>query len=64
MEKGHRGSEDYGWYTKETKGTIFWIGNGENYAAIHSFDYDFPDELIVIGSDIFEQIARNFLNER
>ena len=57
MEKGHRGSEDYGWYTKETKGTIFWIGNGKDYPALHTFEYDFPDENIEIAVEMFKGLA-------
>lgn len=57
MEKGHRGSEDYGWYTKETKGTIFWIGNGVNYPPLHTFEYDFPDENIEVAVEMFKGLA-------
>ena len=57
MEKGHRGSEDYGWYTKETKGTIFWIGNGKDHPALHTFEYDFPDENIEIAVEMFKGLA-------
>ncbi len=57
MEKGHRGSEDYGWYTKETKGTIFWIGNGETYPAVHTYEFDFPDENIEVAVEMFKGLA-------
>lgn len=56
--------EDFGLFTENFKGAMFGLGSGINQPALHNPDYDFPDELIVIGSDIFEQIARNFLNER
>ena len=57
MEKGFRGSEDYGWYTKETKGTIFWVGNGKEYPAVHTYEYDFPDENIEIAVEMFKGLA-------
>lgn len=56
--------EDFGLFTENFKGAMFGLGSGINQPALHNPDYDFPDELIVIGSDVFEQIARNFLNER
>mgnify|MGYP006075397237 FL=1 len=37
------------------------LGPGEDYAALHNPDYDFPDDLIPIGSAIFERIARDLL---
>ena len=37
------------------------IDPGENHAALHNPDYDFPDDLIPIGAAIFEQIARDLL---
>ena len=57
MEKGFRGSEDYGWYTKETKGTIFWVGNGKEHPAVHTYEYDFPDENIEVAVEMFKGLA-------
>jgi hypothetical protein len=37
------------------------LGPGEDYAALHNPDYDFPDDLIPIGCAIFERIARDLL---
>jgi hypothetical protein len=34
---------------------------GEDHAALHNPDYDFPDDLIPIGVGIFERIARDLL---
>ena len=49
--------EDFGLFTDAYKGAMFGIGSGENYPALHTVDYDFPDELIEIGSDVFLAIA-------
>ncbi|MDW7668147.1 MAG: amidohydrolase [Bacillota bacterium] len=57
IEEASRGSEDYGYYTKETKGSIFYIGNGEDYPNIHSYEYDFRDELIEIGVKMFKGLS-------
>ena len=41
-----RSSEDFGYYTKLTKGALFYVGSGEKHASLHTQDYDFPDEII------------------
>ncbi len=52
-----RGSEDYGHYLKATKGTIFYIGNGEDYPQIHTYAYDFCDDNIEIAVEMFKMLA-------
>jgi len=37
------------------------LGAGEDYASLHNPDYDFFDDLIPIGSAIFERIAQDLL---
>ncbi len=54
--------EDFGLFTDAYKGAMFGIGSGENCPALHTVDYDFPDELIEIGSDVFLAIAQNWEN--
>lgn len=54
MENPIRSSEDFGYYTQETKGAMVWIGAGENYAALHSENFDFNDDLIAPVVDFFE----------
>ena len=46
MDAPIRSSEDFGYYTKNTKGAMVWIGAGENHPALHSEDFDFNDRLI------------------
>ena len=57
MERGFRGSEDYGHYLKETKGAICFIGNGENHPQVHTYEYDFPDEIIETAVELFKGLA-------
>lgn len=45
--------EDFGLFTSRFKGCMFGIGSGENCPALHNPDYDFPDELILSGSNMF-----------
>lgn len=56
-----RASEDFGVFGWGAKAAMLCLGPGENYAALHNPDYDFPDDLIPIGSAIFERITRDLL---
>ena len=58
MEVGFRASEDFGHYLKQTKGSICYIGNGEDYPAIHTNRYDFPDEIIETAVELFKGLAK------
>lgn len=40
------------------------LGLGEKYPALHNPNYDFLDDLIPIGSAIFERIARDLLGTK
>jgi len=53
MSQGMRGSEDFGYFLKETKGALFYVGNGINYPPLHTKEYDFNDEIIETVLDIF-----------
>ena len=57
MTEAMRGSEDFGHYLKRTKGAICFIGNGEDYPAVHTADYDFRDELIEVAVQLFLGLA-------
>lgn len=54
MKQSFRGSEDFGHYTKLTKGAMCYIGNGMDYVPLHTYEYDFPDELIETGVELFK----------
>lgn len=56
MENPIRSSEDFGWYTKKTKGAMIWLGAGESWPPIHSEDFDFNDGLLEIINNIFRNI--------
>lgn len=53
-----RSSEDFGRYTKLTRGALFYIGSGAEHAPLHTADYDFPDELIETACMMFRELAR------
>lgn len=48
-----RGSEDFGWFTRRTKGGMFWLGAGEDRAPIHTSEFDFNDGIIPAVSDMY-----------
>ncbi|MEW9673320.1 M20 family metallopeptidase [Ammoniphilus sp. 3BR4] len=57
MTEAFRGSEDFGHYLKQTKGGICYIGNGEDYPHVHTFEYDFRDEIIETAVELFKGLA-------
>lgn len=57
-----RASEDFGLFGHGASSAMFFLGAGERHPALHNPDYDFPDDLIPIGSKIFMRTARNLLS--
>jgi len=51
-----RWSEDFGKYTAKYKGAMFGIGAGKDHAALHTKEYDFPDEIIEPAVKMFSGI--------
>jgi len=56
--------EDFGWYTERYKTAIFGLGAGLNTPALHNADYDFPDEIISTGADMFKSIIKHILTSK
>ena len=54
--------EDFGIFTQHFKGAMFGIGSGKNTPSLHNPDYDFPDELIPTGTQLFHQIIKEVTN--
>ncbi|SLN43798.1 putative hydrolase YxeP [Roseovarius litorisediminis] len=59
-----RASEDFGVFGWGAKAAMLCLGSGEGHAALHNPDYDFPDDLIPVGTAIFERIARDLLGRK
>lgn len=53
--------EDFGWYSKTYKTTMFGLGAGLDTSALHNADYDFPDEIIETGVKMFTSIISGIL---
>ncbi len=54
-------SEDFGNFTAQYKGVLFGLGSGKDQPALHHPDYDFPDDLLVTGTNMFAEIIRELL---
>jgi len=57
-EVGMRAGEDFGLFTERFPCCLVLLGAGEAHLPIHNAGYDFPDELISTGVELFEQIVR------
>jgi len=58
IETPFKWAEDFGYYTEKYKTAFFGLGSGENQSALHNPDFDFPDEIIETGVNMFYQIYK------
>jgi amidohydrolase len=56
LEEPFKWTEDFGHFTSRFKGALTGLGAGLHHPALHNPDYDFPDELITTGVNLFIQI--------
>lgn len=56
LDKPMKWSEDFGFYSQIAKTGFFGIGAGLSQANLHDPNYDFPDELIETGMNMFYKI--------
>lgn len=56
LEAPFRWCEDFGYYLKETEGSIFGLGNGIDSDGLHTDHYEFNDEIIARAWEIFEAL--------
>ena len=55
--------EDFGYFTQRFPGAFFGLGAGEECPALHNPDYDFPDDLVKNGVQLFGGIITSLLTE-
>jgi len=58
IEKPFKWSEDFGYYSKDYKTCLFGLGAGKSQAPLHNPDYDFPDDIIETGINLFYRIYK------
>jgi len=56
LDKPFRWTEDFGHFTSRFKGALIGLGAGIQHPALHNPNYDFPDQLITTGINLFLEI--------
>jgi amidohydrolase len=51
-----RWSEDFSYFTQKYPGCLFGLGAGTSQPELHHPDYDFPDNIIATGINLFEHL--------
>jgi len=64
LDDPFRWSEDFGYFTAAYRGAFFGLGSGTDQPQLHDDGYDYPDELINIGADIYRAIIDQHLGAR
>lgn len=62
MDEPFKWSEDFSHFTRNYEGAMFGLGAGKDQPALHNPDYDFPDEIIDPGINMFLNIC-NLINQ-
>ncbi len=57
LKEPFRASEDFGRFTKLVPGAIFYVGSGEDHPALHTPEFDFPDEILGIIAGMYKAIV-------
>jgi len=55
-------SEDFGYFTEKYKACYFGLGSGKEQAQLHNPDFDFPDDIIETGINLFYDIYKRTIN--
>lgn len=58
-----RFGEDFGWFSWQYKVAMFGLGAGKEIPALHHNDYDFPDEIIDTGMNMFQGIISELISK-
>ncbi|HEY0732410.1 MAG TPA: amidohydrolase [Chitinophagaceae bacterium] len=58
-----RFGEDFGWFSRQYRVTMFGLGAGKEIPALHHNDYDFPDEIIKTGMKMFQGVISEILSQ-
>lgn len=61
LKEPFRWSEDFGWYGHSCQTGFFGLGAGEQQAALHHPNYDFPDTIIADGLSLYIHLVGQVL---
>ncbi len=53
IEKPFKWSEDFGYFTEKYSSCYFGLGSGKSQPQLHNPDFDFPDDIIETGINLF-----------
>jgi len=54
-------SEDFGYYTEKYAACYFGLGSGKDQPQLHNPDFNFPDDIIETGTELFYTVYKNIL---
>lgn len=57
LKEPMRWSEDFGHYLKMVKGAFLGVGAGKNHPALHTAEYEYPDEVLEDSIRIFVELC-------
>ena len=61
LDKAWRASEDFGQFANISKSAMFMVGAGVDLPFLHNPDFNFPDEIIETGHNVFHRLIVNIL---
>jgi amidohydrolase len=61
LDKPFRWSEDFGHFNRISRAALIGIGSGLDQPKLHHPDFDFPDDIIPTGVEIFSRLYTHFL---
>ena len=63
IEKPFKWSEDFGYFTEKYDACFFGLGSGKDQPQLHNPDFDFPDDIVESGINIFYAIYKKTLSD-
>jgi amidohydrolase len=63
IEKPFKWSEDFGYFTEKYSACYFGLGSGKNQPQLHNPDFNFPDDIIETGINMFYAIYKKTLSD-
>lgn len=61
LKEPFKWSEDFGYYTEKYKACYFGLGSGINQSPLHNPDFDFPEDIIETGIELFYAIYKSIM---
>jgi amidohydrolase len=62
IKKPFKWSEDFGYFTEKYEACYFGLGSGIDQPQLHNPDYDFPDDIIESGINMFYALYKKILS--